>query len=382
MKTTIYMGMSVDGFVARPDDGLDFLPPPPEGEEAGDAGFSSFLATVDVLVMGRRTFEVVCRFGPEKWPYGDTPVRVLTRTLSALPAGTPSSVRLGAGEPAEVLRELAASGAKHVYVDGAGTARAFLAAGCVTDLVVTTVPVLIGRGISLWGPLPHDIALSLVASRPAGRGMMQSHYRVSPASVEPQADAMTHARLVRHTRAEYAALERSSNVKHEFFDGVIYAMAGGSPEHASIAVNVATLLNLAVRDKPCRVYSSDLRIRVTDTGLETYPDVSVVCGGAERHPAGDLAVTNPVVLVEVMSPSTEAHDRGEKLRHYRTIASLVEVVLVDHRQQLLELHRRGDDGVWTRHEAGPGSSLRLSSLACDLPVDEVYRDGFAQAGGR
>jgi Uma2 family endonuclease len=184
------------------------------------------------------------------------------------------------------------------------------------------------------------------------------------------------ARPVRFTRAEYAALERSSNVKHEFLEGVIYAMAGDSPEHAAISMNVGTLLSLAVRGKGCQVYSSDLRIRVLDTGLETYPDVSVVCGAAERHPADDHAVTNPIVLVEVLSPSTDAYDRREKLRHYKTIASLREVMLVDHRERLVEVHRREDDGSWTRHEAGAGGAVRVASLGCELAVDEVYRDGL------
>ena len=185
------------------------------------------------------------------------------------------------------------------------------------------------------------------------------------------------ARPVRHTRAEYAAFERSSNVRHEYLDGVIYAMAGGTPEHAAIAMNVGTLLNVALRNRPCRVYSSDLRVRVLATGLETYPDVSVVCGAEERHPADDLAVTNPIVVVEVLSPSTEAYDRGEKLRHYREIPALREVVLVDHRQKLLEVHRREGDDTWARYEAGPGGAVRLVSLECELPVDEVYRDGLS-----
>jgi Uma2 family endonuclease len=186
------------------------------------------------------------------------------------------------------------------------------------------------------------------------------------------------SRPVRYTRAEYVALERSSNVKHELLDGVIYAMAGGSPEHAAVSMNVGALLNVALRGKPCQVYSSDLRIRVLDTGLETYPDVSVVCGSAERHPADDLAVTNPILLVEVLSPSTESYDRGEKLRHYQAIPSLREVVLVDHRQKLVEVHRReGGGGDWTRHEAGPGGKIALHSLGCELPVDEVYRDALS-----
>jgi Uma2 family endonuclease len=186
-------------------------------------------------------------------------------------------------------------------------------------------------------------------------------------------------RPVRYTREEFVSFERASNMKHEFLDGVIYAMAGGSPEHAAISMNVGVLLTAAVRGRPCRVYSSDLRIRVVETGLETYPDVSVVCGKEELDPNDSHVVTNPVVLVEVLSPSTETYDRGEKLHHYEQIPSLREVVLIDHRQRLVEVHRRADEGRFTRHEAGPGGSVKLVSLGCELPVDEVYRDGFAGA---
>ena len=130
---------------------------------------------------------------------------------------------------------------------------------------------------------------------------------------------------VRYTRAEYIAFERSSNVKHEYLDGVIYAMAGGTPEHAAFAVNVSTLLSLALRDRPCRVHSSDLRIRVVDTGLETYPDVTVLCGRVELDAEDRNVVCNPIVVVEVTSPSTEEYDRGEKLEHYKRIPSLQEI---------------------------------------------------------
>jgi Uma2 family endonuclease len=184
-------------------------------------------------------------------------------------------------------------------------------------------------------------------------------------------------RPVRSTREEFVSLERASNVKHEFLDGVIYAMAGGSPEHAAIAMNVGVLLSVALRGRPCRVYSSDLRVRVLETGLETYPDVTVVCGREELDPGDPHVITNPVVLVEVLSPSTETYDRGEKLRHYKQIPSLREVVLVDHREQLVEVHRREDDGTFTRHEAGPHACAKLVSLACDLSVDDVYRNAFA-----
>jgi Uma2 family endonuclease len=185
------------------------------------------------------------------------------------------------------------------------------------------------------------------------------------------------ARPVRSTRAEYRSLERASNTRHEYLEGVIYAMAGGSPEHAALAANVIALLNVALRGRACRVHSSDLRIHVLDTGLETYPDVSVVCGHVEVDPADKHAVTNPTLLVEITSPSTEEYDRGEKLSHYKRIESLREVVIVSHREKLLEVFRRGEDGAWTRHEAGPGRGVRLQSAGCELAVDDVYRDPLA-----
>lgn len=178
MKVSIYMGMSLDGFVARLDDSLDFLGSPAEGEAAGPDGFGAFLATVDALVMGRRTFEVVHAFGPEGWPYGEIPLHVLSRSLSELPNGTRPTVQLAQGEPAEVIQNLEASGVRHVYVDGAATARAFLEAGLVTNVVLTFVPVLIGTGISLWGKLRKDIGLELVETRVLAGGLVQVWYRL------------------------------------------------------------------------------------------------------------------------------------------------------------------------------------------------------------
>jgi len=180
-----------------------------------------------------------------------------------------------------------------------------------------------------------------------------------------------------YTRAEYISFERASNGRHEYLNGVIYAMAGGSPEHAAIAVNVSTALNVALRGRPCRVHSSDLRIRVLATGLETYPDVTVVCGHAEIDPDDRHVVTNPIVVVEITSPSTEEYDRGEKLEHYQRIASLREVVLVSHREKSIEVVRRQDGGEWAREGARSGGSARLESLGCELLVADVYRDPLA-----
>jgi Uma2 family endonuclease len=180
-----------------------------------------------------------------------------------------------------------------------------------------------------------------------------------------------------YTRAEYIALERRSQERHEFLDGVIYAMAGGTREHALYAANVTGLLGNALQGQPCAAHSEALRIRVSETGLDTYPDVSVLCGRPEADPEDDRCFLNPTVLVEVTSDSTEEYDRGEKLAHYKRIPSLREVVFVSHREKLVEVIRREADGSWSRSEARRGGAVKLASLECELRVDEVYRDPLA-----
>lgn len=177
----------------------------------------------------------------------------------------------------------------------------------------------------------------------------------------------------RYSFDEYLALDEVSNVKLEFFDGDIYAMAGGTPEHGELSVAVSTELRNQLESKPCRVYSSDVRVRVESTGLATYPDVSVVCGELLRDPVSRGSILNPVVLVEVSSDSTEAYDRAEKFENYREISSLREYVLVSHREPLIEVLRRGQDGVWMRSEARARGVMRLESIDCALDVDRIYR---------
>lgn len=172
---------------------------------------------------------------------------------------------------------------------------------------------------------------------------------------------------------DYLTLEEGSTVRHEFLDGAIYAMAGGTPEHAALAVNVSAALVRQLADRGCRVMSSDLRVRVMATGLSTYPDVTAVCGELERDPESRVTVINPDLVVEVLSAATEEYDRGEKLLHYRQIPSLQACVLVSHRERLLECWQRDADGSWSHHSAGPGQTLRLQSLGCALVVDEIYR---------
>ena len=182
-------------------------------------------------------------------------------------------------------------------------------------------------------------------------------------------------RLHEYTYQEYLAYEEVSNVKHEFLDGEIYAMAGGSPEHAALAVAIASSLSSQLNAKPCRVFSSDLRIRVTATGLATYPDVSVVCGPLQRDTDGRETVLNPTVVVEVLSDSTERYDRGEKFEHYKKIPSLEEYVLVSQKEAFVEVWSRDGDS-WSRQEGPVGARLLLHSIQCELVVDDLYQGVF------
>jgi len=174
VTVSVFVGTSVDGFLARPDGALDFLP-----EGGGEPhGYDEFIASVDAIVIGRKTFETVLSF--PSWPYGDKRVVVLsTRTLDF---STLEDARIEqmSGPPAEIVSRLEASGARHLYVDGGITIQEFLRAGRVDRLVVTRVPVLIGEGIPLFGSLPRDIRLRHEATRHFPSGLVQSEYHVEP----------------------------------------------------------------------------------------------------------------------------------------------------------------------------------------------------------
>ncbi|WP_437654874.1 Uma2 family endonuclease [Sorangium sp. So ce1182] len=180
------------------------------------------------------------------------------------------------------------------------------------------------------------------------------------------------AHRIHYTYAEYLALEASSNVKHEYLDGQIYAMAGGTPEHAAIAAAVIGLLFPELRRGRCRAYDADLRVRVPSTGLATYPDVTVVRGPLERDAEDGQAVTNPTLIVEVLSRSTEEYDRGDKLDHYKNLTSLRQYVLVSHRERSVEVWTRGVDGVFTSSVAREGDVALLVSIGAQLDVRELY----------
>ncbi|MGK4002157.1 Uma2 family endonuclease [Sorangium sp. So ce1036] len=184
------------------------------------------------------------------------------------------------------------------------------------------------------------------------------------------------ARKLTFTFAEYLARERTSEGKHEYVNGEIFVMAGGTPEHGLLAVNVASVLRGQLVGRRCRVYNSDVRVRVQATGLATYPDVSVVCGPLERDAEDEDSLLNPVVLVEVLSAGTEAYDRGEKFAHYQAIPTLREYVLVSYSRRRVEVLRRNEDGTWTLLDVRESGVAELASVGCSLPLDEVYRGVF------
>jgi Uma2 family endonuclease len=172
---------------------------------------------------------------------------------------------------------------------------------------------------------------------------------------------------------EYLELEASSNVKHEYFNGEIYAMAGGTLEHAALCAAVTTALTNELRGGSCRVYSSDLRIRVLATGLTAYPDAVVICGTPERDPESDLTATNPRLLVEVLSDGTASYDRGEKLAQYKQIDSVQAVLLFSQTSHRVELHERTEHGWLTKVFTGE-HQLALPALDIELSIARVYAD--------
>lgn len=168
---------------------------------------------------------------------------------------------------------------------------------------------------------------------------------------------------------EYLALEETSEEKHEYIDGLIYLIAGDTPGHSALAVNVVIALGLALRGGPCRVFNSDAKVQLAEERY-VYPDATVSCD--ERDVRWDGSVRLPVVIVEVLSPSTEAYDRGRKLRLYRDCPTVQEYVLVNTDQQLVEVFRKGTAGAWTLYPYGPDSEVDLHSVGIRFPITDVY----------
>ena len=173
---------------------------------------------------------------------------------------------------------------------------------------------------------------------------------------------------------EYLALERKTDLRHEYLDGEAWAMAGGTLRHADIGLNLCTWLKRELRGQPCRPHNSDFKIRIPDTGLTTYPDASVICGPPLVLPGFADAASNPILIAEVLSESTESWDRGGKFAHYRRLASLQHYLLVSQHAHQIELFTRTQGKEWTLMEYGPGEIVPLAALGLQLPVDELYAD--------
>lgn len=174
------------------------------------------------------------------------------------------------------------------------------------------------------------------------------------------------------TPAEYLALERSAREKSEYVNGRIYAMAGTSRVHSLIVTNVIRELSNELRGRPCEIHGSDMRVKVQHTGMYTYPDVVALCGEAQLEDAELDTLLNPSVIVEVLSPSTESYDRGEKFAHYRRLDTLQEYVLVAQvRHRVEHFRREGDHWVLTEVSDADGT-LTLSSLGCTLALADIY----------
>jgi Uma2 family endonuclease len=169
---------------------------------------------------------------------------------------------------------------------------------------------------------------------------------------------------------EYLANEIGSLEKHEFVDGNVYAMAGASNDHGRLVTELVTNLNVHLRSSDCDTYSSDMRVRVTEH-VYYYPDVVVSCGGDIAH---SHTLHRPILIAEVISPSTERTDRTEKLLYYLQLPSLKEYVIVDQRSMNVEVHRRQPNGGWTTHYfGGPDDAVELTSVDLNIPLSELYR---------
>jgi Uma2 family endonuclease len=188
------------------------------------------------------------------------------------------------------------------------------------------------------------------------------------ASAEPQRRSRH-----RHTYEEYLAYERDSGLKHEYEDGVIFAMAGGTRRHNALASRVSAALEVA-RRPGCVAFQSDQRVRVLATGKATYPDASMVCGPIQGDPAdpSGATITNPMLIVEVLSASTEEEDRGNKWQHYQLIPSLMEYVLISQTHPRVESYRRLPSGAWEYRDTTEGKVQLLEGATLDLAI--LYAD--------
>jgi Uma2 family endonuclease len=176
----------------------------------------------------------------------------------------------------------------------------------------------------------------------------------------------------RFTPEEYLALDRASDTKHEFFEGEVYDMVGGKPNHNIVCVNISSSLNSQLRDRPCLVFPSDQRVKSLRRLSYTYPDITVVCDEPDYF-EGDTLI-NPTVIIEVISPSTENYDRGKKSKYFFSISSLKDFLLVRQDQPQIDHHTRTSETSWKMDEiSGLDAVIDLPSIGCTLALSDVYR---------
>ncbi|MGI9036044.1 MAG: Uma2 family endonuclease [Pyrinomonadaceae bacterium] len=174
--------------------------------------------------------------------------------------------------------------------------------------------------------------------------------------------------------ADYLNFERVQTERHEFLDGSVYAMAGESPNHSTICFNLAGIIHNQLRGKRCRGFSPNMKIATNEKGLYSYPDLAVVCGQPTFYDAKRDVITNPTVIFEVLSPSTENYDRGEKfLRHTNQIESLEDYILISQDQPLIEHYSKQENGGWGKTEIeGLETVLKIDSIECEIYLGELY----------
>ena len=178
---------------------------------------------------------------------------------------------------------------------------------------------------------------------------------------------------LRMTPAQYFDFEEKSEVRHEYLNGEIIAMAGGTEAHSLVSSNTTRRLGNALEKRPCRVYESNMRVKIEATGLETYPDASVVCGHSKFEDLRRQALLNPLLIVEVLSESTETYDRGKKFWHYRHLESLQEYVLISQDMALVEIFSRTANDEWLlRTYDGLEAVARFDSLDVEIPLRDLY----------
>ena len=187
---------------------------------------------------------------------------------------------------------------------------------------------------------------------------------------------MTAAQPLKLTYPEYLAAEETAQEKHDFLDGEVFAMSGGTLEHSALAASAAFLLKSALNGRGCLVLESNARVRRREANFSCYPDVTVICGGVSRAPDDDQAIVNPTLIVEILSSSTESYDRGEKSRQYRGITSVREIVLVSQSERHVEVFRRNADGRFELFEWSEGE-VELRSVSATISIASLYADAEA-----